>query len=67
MSSEPKRVFSGAKYTISDYRASLKSETIELLECLKSWFRLGIFTQQDLHDIVGTMEEGGVEAMDFLA
>ena len=67
MSSEPERVFSGAKYTISDYRASLKSETIELLECLKSWFRLGIFTQQDLHDIVGTMEEGGVEAMDFLA
>ena len=67
ISSEPKRVFSGAKYTISDHRASLKSETIKLLECLKSWFRLGIFTQQDLHDIVSTIEEGGVEAVDFLA
>ena len=67
MSSEPERVFSRAKHTISDHRASLKSKIIELLKCLKSWFRLGIFTQQDLHDIVGTMEEGGAEAMDFLA
>ena len=67
MSSEPERVFSGAKHTISDHRASLESETIELLECLKSWFRLGTFTQKDLHDIVGTMEEGGAEAKDFLA
>lgn len=67
MSSEPERVFSGAKYTISNHRASLKSETIELLECLKSWFRLSIFTQQDLYDIVGNMAEGGAEAMDFLA
>ena len=48
-----------------DHRARLKSETLELLECLKSWFRLGIFTQQDLHDIVGTMERRGAEAMDF--
>ena len=36
MSAEPERVFSGAKYTISDQRNSLKSETIELLEYLKS-------------------------------
>ena len=44
-----------AKHTISDQRASLKSETIELLECLKSWFRLGIFTEKDLHAIVEIM------------
>lgn len=66
MSSEPERVFSGAKHTISGQRASLKSTTIELLECLKSWFRLGIFTEQDLHAIIGTMEEGAMEALDDL-
>ncbi len=38
MSAEPERVFSGAKLTVSDQRNGLKSETIELLECLKSWF-----------------------------
>ena len=36
MSSEPKRVFSGAKHTVSDYRARLKGKTIKLLEYLKS-------------------------------
>jgi hAT family C-terminal dimerisation region len=65
MSSEPERVFSSAKHTVSDQRNSLEAETIELLECMKSWFRLGIFTEQDLHLIVGTMEDGAVEAMTF--
>ena len=50
MSSEPERVFSGAKHTISEQRNRLKASTIEELECLKSWFRLGIFTEADLHD-----------------
>ena len=49
MSSEPERIFSRAKLTVSDQRNSLKGETIEVLECLKSWFRLGIFTENDLH------------------
>ena len=35
MSAEPERVFSNAKYTISDQRNSLKSETIELLKCVE--------------------------------
>ena len=64
MSAEPKRIFSGAKRTISDSRGSLKSETIKLLECLKSWFRLGIFMKEDLHVIVSNMEEGAIEALD---
>ena len=64
MSSEPERVFSGARHTISDQRASLKGETIGLLECLKSWFRLGIFTEQDLHAIVGTVDEEDMEALE---
>ena len=66
MSSEAERVISGAKHTISDQRAGLKSETIELLECLKSWFRAGIFTEDELHATVGTMTEGGVEALEDL-
>lgn len=48
MSSEAERVFSGVKHTISDERASLHIDTIEALECLKSWFRANIFTQEDL-------------------
>ena len=56
MSSEPERVFSGTKHTISDQRCSLKIEAIELLECLKSWFRIGIFTQEDLHSVIAMQE-----------
>ena len=65
MSSEPERVFSSAKHTVSDQRNSLEAKTIELLECMKSWFRLGIFTEQDLHAIVSTIEEGASEALEF--
>ena len=67
MSAEPERVFSGVKHTISDQRNSLKSETIEWLECLKSWFRLGLFTGQDLYAIVGQLnEEGAMEALETM-
>ena len=67
MSAEPERVFSGSKHTISDQRNSLKSKTIELLECLKSWSRLGGFTEQDLHAIVGHWnEEGAIEALEAI-
>ena len=37
MSAEPERVFSGTKRTISDSRHSLGSDTIQALECLRSW------------------------------
>ena len=58
-------MFSGAKHTVSDQRNSLKSTTIELLECLKLWFKLGIFTEQDLHAIVDNLnEEGAVETLE---
>ena len=57
MSSEPERVHSGAKYTITDQGNSMKIEPFEILECLKSWFRLGIFTEQDLHSIASRLEE----------
>ena len=61
MSSEPERVFSGAKCTISDQWASLKSKAIELLECLKLYFRLEIFTEEALHAIVNSLKEGDME------
>ena len=65
MSAEPERVFSGAKRTVSDSRGRLQSETIDILKCLKSWFRLGVFTKEALHAIVSnlTMEDGAMEAL----
>jgi len=42
MSSEPERVFSGARCIISWERMQLGEDTIEFLECLKHWIRLGL-------------------------
>ena len=52
-------MFSGAKHTVFDQRNSLKGTTIELLKCLKLWFRLGVFTKQDLYAIIGNLDENG--------
>jgi hypothetical protein len=38
MSAEPERLFSGTKITITDCRNRLGIETIEAIECFKSWF-----------------------------
>ena len=48
MSAEPERLFSGAKITITDRRNRLGSDTIEALECLKSWFGLRDFQGDDV-------------------
>jgi hypothetical protein len=47
MSAEPERLFSGAKITITDRRNRLDADTIEALECLKSWF--GIRDWETVH------------------
>ena len=68
MSSEPERVFSGAKHTISEQRNSFKADTLEILECLQSWFRMEIVTQQHLHAAVASqaaMDEIEIEDDDF--
>ena len=39
MSTEPERLFSGAGITVTERRNRLDAETIEALECLKSWLR----------------------------
>lgn len=38
MSAEPERLFSGAKITITDRRNRLGIESIQAIECCKSWF-----------------------------
>ena len=57
-------MFSNAKHTVSDQRNDLKGTNIELLKCMKSWFRLGVFTEQDLYAIIG--EEGAMEALNAM-
>ena len=49
---------------MSPQRNDLKPETIELLKCLKLWFRLGIFTKQDLYVIVEQLKNN--EALEAL-
>ena len=58
-------MFSGARNTLPGQRSSLKSEAIERLEYLKSWFRLVILTEEYLHAIVRTLhEDGATEALE---
>ena len=45
MSAEVERVFSGAKITMG-------VSTIEAVGCLKSWFRLDLFAQEDLNEMM---------------
>ena len=44
MSAEPERLFSGAKISITDRRNRLGIESIEALECLKSWMSIQEFS-----------------------
>ena len=57
MSSEAERVFLLIKKTINQGRLSLIPDTVEAFESLKSWFRAGFFTQQELHVIFEHQEE----------
>jgi len=41
MAADPERLFSSAGYMINDRRNRLNIDTIQALECLKSWYRLG--------------------------
>ena len=68
MSADPERAFSGAKITITDRRNKLGIETIEWLECLKSWTGKTEWEEDKLDDMVdknnvligpGVVEEEG--------
>jgi len=50
MSADPERLFSGAMITISDRRNRLRIYTIEALECLKSWLKIELLTDDDKED-----------------
>lgn len=43
MSAEPERVFSGAKFTMSDHRNKLGVDLLKAFECMKSWLKLNDF------------------------
>ena len=59
MSGEVERVFSGSKTTISEGRWRLGIDTVEALQCLKSWFRAGFFTKEELNEVIRAQEETG--------
>lgn len=48
MSSEPERVFSGSKRTLGGDRGGMGPATLEATQCMKSWLRAGIYTQEEL-------------------
>ena len=52
ISAEVERVISNIKIKIDDKRQRLKVSTIEAVEYLKSWFRLNLFTQEDLNEMM---------------
>ena len=54
MSAEPERLFSSARVTITDRRNRLGSDTIEALECLRSWCSI---RDQEAELIKSVMEE----------
>jgi hypothetical protein len=54
MSTEPERVFSGTKITISDHRCLLGDNIFEALECGKSWEREGLIS--GVHSEINEME-----------
>ena len=52
MSAEVERVFFDTKNTMGAKRQRLKASTIETVKSLKSWFRLDLFTQKDLNEMM---------------
>ena len=50
MLADPKRLFSGAKITISDRWNRLRIVTIQALECLKSRLKLVEIPEEDIKD-----------------
>jgi hypothetical protein len=54
ISTEPERVFRGAKIIISDRRCRLSDNIIEALECCTSWEREGL--SSGVHTDINEME-----------
>jgi hypothetical protein len=56
---DPKRLFSGAKITISDRRNRLGIATIQAIECLKSWMHTVEIQLEELEDKDKYKDTGG--------
>jgi hypothetical protein len=61
MSTDPERLFSGAKITVSDRRNRLGIYTLEALECLKSWLGIESFDNNEEEDGLDQGEEVTVQ------
>ena len=48
MSTETERLFSKAKLSVTDQRGSMNVETLNLLECLRSWDRSALIVQSEV-------------------
>jgi hypothetical protein len=59
ISADPERLFSGAKITISDRRNRLGIETIQAIECLKSWMYTVEIQLEELEDKDKYKDTGG--------
>ncbi len=51
---ELKRIFSSIKHIISNERASLKANTIKILECVKHWMQANIYIDKNLNVVITT-------------
>ncbi len=50
MSSDPERLFSRAKITVTDRRNKLRIEVIQALKCIKSWLKIIESQDDDIED-----------------
>jgi len=48
MSTETERLFSKAKLSVTDQRGSMNMETLNLLECLRSWDRSALIVPSEV-------------------
>lgn len=64
MSDEPERLFSRAKKTVTDTRSSLAPETVQALECIKSWSHQRVGGPWTRFEGIGEAEEAGEDEDD---
>ena len=61
MAADPERLFSSAGYMINDRRNRLNIDTIQALECLKSWYRLGQIEKCDIDPSVAKSSDSQLQ------
>ena len=51
MSAEVERIFSSCGLTITPLRSSLSADSLEAVECLRSWDKKGVVTSEKLQNV----------------